>query len=371
MISATDNVNISSAGDPKGWKGNASGLRAFSGISVVVPVYNKPSSLNECLRALSLQQTDEKFEVVVVDDGSTENLEPVKAEWQSCLNLKWVVLKHNQGPAAARNAGIQASKGDIILFTDSDCKPEPGWLKALSDVFTDGEVSGAKGVYKTDQKDLWARLAQLEFEERYDLLESHADIDFIDSYSAAFRKKDLTAVGGFDTSFPKPDNEDVDLSFRIKKLGGKFKFVRQAVVWHSHREGFWNYFKLKTNRGFWRMKVYDKHPGKAGMESYTPKTLKAQMLLMILLPVVLVFPGLRRTWFLGWLGSCFPLFQKAWGKENDLLPWIPVLTLTRAFALSFGIIMAFGPSLLPRLQNWFQSEILEKNVQSVQENRRS
>ncbi|RCK80506.1 MAG: Glycosyltransferase [Candidatus Ozemobacter sibiricus] len=361
-------------------------------VSVVVPVYNNPEGLTACLEALAAQQTARSFEVVVVDDASTVDLEPIRTAFSPRLSLQWQRLPRNSGPAAARNAGIQAARGELVLFTDGDCRPEPLWLEALARPFDDPAVRGAKGVYRTAQTDRVARLAQLEFEERYDLLATFPDIDFVDTYSGAFRRADLLAVGGFDTSFRRADNEDVDLSFRIKARGGRFVFVPTAVVWHRHREGWAGYARLKFGRGFWRMKVYRKHPHKAGRDTYTPWTLKAQLGLLGLAPLLAMgswlgwpgpgwrsrqqesalasAPGLRPlgkgmigggfapprrrsglaawvlSWFAAWLITCLPLMKVAWRRDRWLMPWVPVFLLVRGVALVAGMLAGIGSGLL-------------------------
>ncbi len=365
-------------------------------VSVVISVYNNPEGLTACLEALVGQQTTRSFEVVVVDDASTADLGMVRSAFTPRLTLQWHRLPHNSGPATARNAGIRAARGDLILFTDGDCRPEPQWLEALARPFDDPAVRGAKGVYRTDQTDVVARLAQLEFEERYDLLATFSDIDFVDTYSGAFRRVDLLAVGGFDTTFRRADNEDVDLSFRLKARGGRFVFVPDAVVWHRHREGWTRYASLKFGRGYWRMKVYSQHPGKVGRDTYTPWTLKAQLALLLLAPwwgwsfqrILSGTPaqggggtgkppvrprrhgegaatGLSSrplavgaawgwaiawviTWVVAWVGTCLPLVRVAWRRDPLLIPWVPVFLLIRGLALSAGMVAGLGAQVWER-----------------------
>jgi len=307
-------------------------------VSVVVPAYNRPSILAECLEALALQATSHRWEVIVVDDGSFEDLTPVEEAYRNRLNLTWVKLAQNGGPARARNAGIAKARGELVFFTDADCRPEPDWLEEMAKPFKDPAVTGAKGRYKTSQRDVWARLAQLEFEERFELLSTSHDIDFVDTYSGAFRRAQLNEVGGFDTSFPRADNEDVDLSFRIKARGGRFVFVPRAIVWHRHREGAWNYFLLKIGRGYWRMRVYRRHPEKAGRDSYTPFSMKAQLAMLVATPLLFLYPRLWRALVPGWLISCLPLARLSLTRDPGLFPWTPVLPLVRGAALLIGML---------------------------------
>lgn len=311
-------------------------------VSVVVPVYNRPEILAECLAALAEQKTSRSWEVIVVDDGSSDDLSGIEASFRSRLPLTWVTLAKNGGPARARNTGIGKARGDIVLFTDADCRPEPDWLEEMARPFDNPEVTGAKGVYRSLQSDLWARLAQLEFEERFELLSGSLDIDFVDTYSGAFRRSLLNAVGGFDTSFPRADNEDVDLSFRIKELGGRFVFVPNAVVLHRHREGAWKYFLLKIGRGYWRMRVYRRHPEKAGRDSYTPGSMKAQLALLAVAPFLLLKPRLLKRamllWLAAWAATCIPLARLSLKSDPGLLPWTPVLPFVRGVALIIGML---------------------------------
>ena len=135
-------------------------------VSVVVPVLNSKDSLTMLLDALARQQTEYSYEVVVVDDGSKTDLEPVRELFKFKLLLKWHKLLFNRGPAYARNEGIKLAEGDVVLFTDADCIPRANWLQKMTEPFEEPCVTGVKGIYETNQKDTWAQLAQLEFEDR-------------------------------------------------------------------------------------------------------------------------------------------------------------------------------------------------------------
>jgi glycosyltransferase involved in cell wall biosynthesis len=325
-------------------------------VSVVVAVLNSSASLKQLLESLEKQQCLVLFEVVIVDDGSSEPLAELVQGFRPQLDVSYIKLPVNQGPATARNAGINAAKGDIVLFTDADCRPANDWLQKMVAPFSDPEVAAVKGAYDSEQTDRWAQLAQLEFLERYELLASQSDIDFVDTYSGAYRKSDLLRVRGFNSGFTSADNEDVDLSFRIKKLGGRFVFVGDALVLHRHREGWLNYARLKFNRGFWRMKVYSDHPQKAGNDSYTPATLKLQLVLTSLLPVLLVFKRLRFFWKAAWLYSCLPLMRIALNYKPALLLFIPLFCLVRSLALLAGITAGLWRERDKYLRHWFRHE---------------
>ena len=122
---------------------------------------------------------------------------------------------------AARNRGAAEAHGEILLFTDDDCIPASNWLQAMIEPFRDPEVIGAKGVYCTHQDSVVARFVQLEYEDRYRLMASHDCVDFIDTYSAAFRRERFLVMKGYYTSFPVACAEDVELSYRMSLRGWK------------------------------------------------------------------------------------------------------------------------------------------------------
>lgn len=312
--------------------------------SVIIPAFNAAAVICACLDALSTQKTDREFEVIVVDDASNDDLSFITAKYAGHLRLQLLRLPKNSGPGAARNAGAQAAAGEILLFTDADCVPAPDWLEKMLVTMAAPDIIGVKGVYQTFQNDLWARLAQLEFEERYEKLASHDEIDFIDTYCGAYRKASFMAAGGFNPELRQ--NEDVDLAFRLKKTGARFLFAPEAKVAHTHREGWLAYASLKYWRGYWRMRIYRQHLQKAGNDTYTPWTLKAQLALLLLLPVALFSKQLRFFWKVVWLGTCIPLARLALPERAGLAAMTPLFCLVRGLALLAG--MAAG------LVTWWQ-----------------
>lgn len=308
-------------------------------ITVVIPAYNAIKFLPACLKAIRRQSLPAD-EIIVVDDGSSDQTSRVAEE-----NGARVLPQSHRGPAAARNLGVKQARGEIVLFTDADCEPEPDWVEQLMVPFSDPLVAGVRGVCKTRQSEAVARLVQCEFEERYDRQEGQPSIDLVDSSSAAFRVAVLRSMGGFDPAFPRADNEDVELSYRLERAGQRLVFNRQAVVYHRHPITWWAYFRRKIRRGYWRMLVYRSFPGKAVRDSYTPQLLKLQIMLMYLgLGCLAIAPRLPDA---GWgvlislvslLVSAIPFTRRArqYGRDLTLIAYLFILL--RAFAFSIGII---------------------------------
>lgn len=328
-------------------------------ISVIVPAYNAATTITPCVAALCRQQIDEPFELIVVDDGSEDETAALAQAAGA------TVLRIPRGrPAAARNAGIHAACGDIVCFTDADCVPTADWLANLTAPFADPEVAACKGSYLTHQKEIVARFVQLEYEDKYDLLRKQATIDFIDTYSAAYRREILLANDGFDEQFPYL--EDQELSFRLAARGYKMLFRPAAVVYHRHSNTVRAYLRKKLIIGYWKAQVVRRFPERGVKDSHTPQVMKLQMLLIALtgllaagaLGLLLLLSTLCRTavsacpavagvaaavsgtlataTLLVFLATTIPFVTKAWSKDRAVALAAPFMLALRAIGLGLG-----------------------------------
>lgn len=203
-----------------------------------------------------------------------------------------------------------------------------------------------------------ARFAQMEFEDRYDMLKKSTSIDMIATYSAAFRKDVFKRMGGFDCRFPMASNEDTELSYRMANAGYKMVFNPDAVVFHFHPSTLARYLKLKFWRGFWRMIVYRRYPNKAFKDSYTPNVLKIQTLLMAMLfplfPLSLFLPHSFLLGFLIWiiiLITSFPFAIKTYKKDKFAGIFSPIIILLRSLAFALGSILGLIRSYLKKINS--------------------
>lgn len=251
-------------------------------ISVIIPAYNSEKIIGECLTALKAQ-TFKDFEIIVVDDGSTDGT----ANEAEKLGAR-VIRQAHAGPAVARNLGVKECKGDIVVFTDADCIPDSRWLENVLKPFSDTKVVGVSGTYKTkNNQSLTARFTGYEVELRHERMKRFDSIDFIGTYSAAYRKSVFLKFGGFDTSFKTASGEDSELSFKIAKAGHRLVFAPDAFVWHRHPDSIGKYLKQKFNRGYWRVMLYRKHPEKMKGESYTPPLLLIETVITAVMALLL------------------------------------------------------------------------------------
>jgi lipopolysaccharide/colanic/teichoic acid biosynthesis glycosyltransferase/GT2 family glycosyltransferase len=309
-------------------------------ISVIVPAFNAGEVLPACLAALQAQSLPpEDYEVIVVDDGSTDGTFALAAG----APVRAIQVPHG-GPAAARNAGVQAARGSLLAFTDSDCVPTPDWLAQLTRPFENPEVVGVRGAYLTRQSQLVARFVQLEYEDKYDRMARRDTIDFIDTSSAAYRRVVFLKNRGFEAAFPTASVEDQEFSFRLSQKGYKLQFVPAARVYHRHDRTLWEYLRRKFWIGYWKAYLLRWHPEKALGDSHTPFTQRLQLVLLALAGL-----GLAGGWAgvpLGWaslaalavfLLSTVPFLAKVARRDAPVLAIAPLMLFVRAGALGFGL----------------------------------
>jgi cellulose synthase/poly-beta-1,6-N-acetylglucosamine synthase-like glycosyltransferase len=324
-------------------------------ISVIVPAYNAAATLGRCLAALS-EQTLPPGEILVVDDGSRDETVEI-----AHLYDVHVISQANAGPAAARNTGASVASGDLLLFTDADCAPARDWVERLAAPFVDLTVVGAKGIYQTNQAEPVARFVQIEYEDKYDRMRGQEGIDFVDTYSAAYRRDIFLEAGGFDTSFPTASVEDQELSFRLAAAGRRLVFVPDARVTHIHDRTLVEYVQRKFWIGFWKALVTRRYPSKLARDSHTPQTLKLQMALVGGGGALFGLGALlRRTRIVRWglvlwaaFGcSTWPFVRKAWRKDRGVAALTPLFLFVRAWALGMGFLLGNLRWLTPLGRLW-------------------
>lgn len=231
----------------------------FPSFSIVIPTYNRPELLRHCLIALAaLDYPADRYEVIVVDDGGREPLDDLVAEFRDRLPMRWH-RQNNAGPGAARNAGAALASGDYLAFTDDDCRPEPGWLRAFAtrfatrpdDLLGGRTLNGLAGnVYAEASQALQAWF--------YDYCATRASpLRFFASNNLSLSAARFRELGGFDTATLCFAAEDRELCGRWLATGGALTYVPDGVVRHFHDLNplqFWRQH-VAYGRGAYRLRL--------------------------------------------------------------------------------------------------------------------
>ncbi len=305
-------------------------------ISVVIPAYNAERTLGRAIEG-ALSQGLPDTEVVVVDDGSTDGTARVAAGYHvKCVSQK------NAGPAAARNAGWRAASGDVVVFTDSDCVPGPGWLAALAEGLEDESAGAVTGSYDiANPERLLPRLIHEEIKDRHTAYGRY--VKFFGSYNVAVRRVVLEQTGGFDEGYRRASGEDNDLSYRILKLGYRIAFAPEALVGHYHTTKTWKYLKEQYTHGYWRMKLYKDHPDMASGDDYTKikDVIEPPLALLNIaaVPVTPIFPAVFSTLTALMAAIQLPAAVRIAVMLRDLsYLWLAPVTFLRGYARGLGLL---------------------------------
>jgi GT2 family glycosyltransferase len=218
--------------------------------SIVVPTYRRPERLASCLRALAeLDYPRDRFEVIVVDDGSGAPPTPRAAEVPSSLDVT-VITQAHAGPATARNTGAARARGDHLAFTDDDCMPEAGWLRALAARAAPAadQMLGGRTVNALANNS-YSSATQLLLDYLYEWHAEHGGAAFFPSNNLAVPTALFRARGGFDVGFPLAAGEDREFCHRWARAGGRLVYAPDAVVRHGHHLTLASFWRQHVNYG--------------------------------------------------------------------------------------------------------------------------
>ena len=211
-------------------------------VSVVVATRNRAALLPRLVDALERQDLVAPYEIVVVDDGSTDGTPAVLAELaRTRPRLRVVRQDPNRGPAAARNLGWRSACAGVIAFTDDDCAPEQSWLRHLRAALDDADLAQGRTLPDPHQADSHGPFSHS--------ISVTSESGHYETCNAAYRRTTLDGLGGFDEAFAHPTGEDVDLALRAKAAGARAVFADAALVYHDViPSSFTNYMRMRRRR---------------------------------------------------------------------------------------------------------------------------
>lgn len=233
---------------------------ALPPVSVLVPAHDEEAVIAHSVRAmLAMDYPD--FEVIVIDDGSTDDTVGALARLGSHPRLRVVRKVVNEGKAMALNDALPLARGEIVLILDADAEPQPDLLRHMVPHFRSARVAGVTGNPRVRNTDSFlARLQSIEFSSIVSLLRRSqriwGRIVTVSGVVAAFRRSALFDVGGFSPEMP---TEDIELTWKLQKRFYDVRYEPRAVCWMtvpaSYR-GLWRQ-RLRWARGL--MQVMHKH----------------------------------------------------------------------------------------------------------------
>ena len=220
-------------------------------VSVIVPVLNGEALIEGCLRALDAQTlSPQDYEIVVVDDGSTDATAERARTFASRCALTVVPLEQNRGPAAARNEGLAVARGEVIAFTDADCEPAPDWLeRGLARLDAEPETVAVEG--RTEPKgDPGTLTHQMR----------NVTGGLWMTCNMLYRRTAIDGVGGFDERFRLAFLEDSDLAFAVQEAGGVIAWDPDVLVHHLVLPEGRAKFAREARKRIYNPLLFSKHP---------------------------------------------------------------------------------------------------------------
>lgn len=229
-------------------------LKQYPLVTVVVTAYNAERTLRKCLGSImNLEYPRDKLEIIVVDDGSTDNSPNIVKEYP--VNY---IQKNHGGYPSAMNTGIKNAHGNVNVIIDSDIIVAKDWLIKVLEEFTDSEVGIVGGYIATVKtKSFWSRLAGYELEDRYHKIKSKY-VNYLSTTCTAYRKEIFNDVGFFDEKLRRDSDED--FTHRAFKARWKIVLRKDAVCFHEWKSSFWSYFKQQLNEARYALTIFRKSP---------------------------------------------------------------------------------------------------------------
>ena len=298
--------------------------------SIIIPVYNRPQEVDELLESLC-EQTLKDFEVVVVEDGSTEKCDTVCKKYNNRLELHYY-FKPNSGPGPSRNYGAERSQGEYLIILDSDVIVPENYLEIVKeelnrepcDAF--GGPDRAHPSFTPIQKAINYSMTSFFTTGGIRGGKKKMDKFYPRSFNLGIKRSVYDALGGF---APMRYGEDIDLSTRIFKGGYSCRLFPEAFVYHKRRVKFSSFFRQVKHSGEARMILKKKYPETFKLVHLLPAAFVVGNLLLIGLGIFHHW-----LWFTPILLYCLLVFIDSLLKNKSLK--VALLSVPAAYCQLFG-----------------------------------
>jgi len=265
--------------------------------SIIVPTFNRSDEISELLHSFETLEFDRnKFELIIVDDGSTDNTEEIVKNFSAGndINIKYI-NQNNKGPGAARNAGMENAKGDFFIFIDSDCTVAENWLQEIDKGITKLSAD-AYGGPDSCKKSFPPLLKAINYSMTSFIttggIRGHKKKKLGKFYPRSFNmgltRELYEKIGGFGSL---RHGQDMEYSNRIIRNGAKIAQIQSAIVFHKRRTSIYKFFKQVFNWGVARINLFK--IDKSMLEPVHTLPAFALCFGIILVIVALFFPPVR------------------------------------------------------------------------------
>ncbi len=308
--------------------------------SVIVPVFNRPDEVEELLLSLS-KQTQKNFEIVIVEDGSTEKCDKVAEKYSDILKIKYL-YKKNEKPAIARNHGAKHAEGDYFIFFDSDCIIPPEYFKTVNSVlaknYTDayGGPDAASPDFNNLQKAI--SYSMTSFFTTGGIRGSGEKLDkfYPRSFNMGISKKAYNKIGGFPETKMHP-GEDMVFSIEILKHGFETQRIESAFVYHKRRNTLKTFFKQVYNFGKTRLIISKIYPETFKIFFWAPSIFTVGTLFLIISSFFCIYALLPVIIYV-----IIVFFDSLLKNKNTKTAFLSIITsFYQLFAYGTGFLLSF------------------------------
>lgn len=308
-------------------------------ISIIVPVYNRPTEVKELLESM-VEQTNNDFEVVIVEDGSNLKCDFVCDDFKEKLDLKYY-YKNNSGPGQSRNYGYEKASGNYCIFLDSDCVLPPDYFEIVSNTLKNNYIDAFGGPDRAHKDfSILQKAINYSMTSFFTTGGIRGNCEKLDKfYPRSFNMGYSRDVFNTTKGFSKMRfGEDIDMSIRILKSGFNTRLIKKAFVYHKRRTNLRQFFKQVLNSGIARINLYKKYPHSLKFVHLLPTIFIMGTIILLLMSIVwslfFLFPFLLHMLLL-FLDSILK-------NKNFSIALLSVLTsYIQLFAYGFGFISAF------------------------------
>lgn len=313
-----------------------------SDISIIIPVYNRQEELAELLESLTVQ-SDQGFDVIVVDDGSDQKSDVVVNNFSNKLTIQYY-YKENSGPGDSRNYGCEHSAAAFFVFFDSDCIIPPDYIENLKKGIKGLQAFGGPDKehhsFTSIQKAISYSMTSLFTTGGIRGHKSSMEKFHPRSFNMGYTREVYEKTGGFSKL---RFGEDIDLSVRIFEHSFRTSLIPECFVYHKRRTDFLKFFKQVFNSGIARINLYKRHPKSLKLVHFLPAAFVAYQFLSI--PHALYYSEFWVIWPTI-IYVTLILFDASIRLKN---PWIGLLSVWASIVQLFGYGLGFIKGFIKRI----------------------